>query len=155
MAPYLDVTHIAVRVPDSLRTAEEYYCALFDLRVSWREPAPDGAPLDLPWEALDEAEVHPEIVMLHAGALRISILEASSTAAGAGLIEHVGVQVTAEQLERVGARVHAQELRIINERPGEILDFVDRYGVEWELDTRSFANPVTIVEEKRQRARSQ
>ena len=41
------------------------------------------------------------------------------------------------------------------DREGELFDFVDGFGVEWELDTRSFTNPRAIVEAKRARALSQ
>jgi catechol 2,3-dioxygenase-like lactoylglutathione lyase family enzyme len=153
MQTYLDVTHIAIGARDNLRAAEAYYCELFDLEVAWREPVPDDAPFDLSWEELATAGVQPVIVLLHAGVLRIAVVEAAARFERPGPIEHVGVQVSAEQLTRVRDRVLAQQLQLVSDRPGELLDFIDRYGVEWELDTRSFANPVAIMEQKRERAR--
>src|SRR5215213_5363023 len=111
MVSYLDVTHITVRVGDDLRAAEDYYCALFDLTVSWREPVPDDAPFDLPWEALAETDVHPEIVLLHAGAFRLAVIESGPTANGSGPIDHTGLQVTSDQLAKVRSRVAELDLQ--------------------------------------------
>jgi hypothetical protein len=61
-------------------------------------------------------------------------------------------QLAVEQLNLVRARAQVRGYRVITDRPDELFDFIDAYGVEWELDTRSFANPLAIVEAKRTRA---
>jgi catechol 2,3-dioxygenase-like lactoylglutathione lyase family enzyme len=146
---YLGVTHVAVEVPTSLRDAEALYSRLFDLRVSWREPVPAGAPFDLPWADLDAAGCAPTVVMLHAGAFRLALERAGGATRGGGPITHVGLQVTAGQLRAVRERARAAGCSVIAERDGELFDFVDPYGVEWELDTRSFDDPRAIVAAKR------
>lgn len=149
--PFIDVTHVAIRVSGHLRDAEAAYAGLFGLAVSWREPVPRDAPFDLSWEELDAAGVEPRIVMLHSGAFRLTISRTDDMP-GHGPIEHVGLQVAPESLAAIAERVHASRLQAVAERPGELLDFIDWFGVEWELDTRSFANPRAIVEAKRARS---
>lgn len=151
---YLDVTHITIRVPLNLRAAERFYAELFDLEVSWREPVPDGAPFDLPWEALDAAGIAPEISLLHRGAFRLAIVPATPGETGNSPIDHVGLQVSVEQLRRVRDRAIQQGFKVVADREEELFDFVDPFGVEWELDVRSFANPRSIVEAKRDRLRT-
>jgi catechol 2,3-dioxygenase-like lactoylglutathione lyase family enzyme len=147
---YLATTHIAIAVPGALRDAEAYYRDLFGLAVSWREPVPADAPFDLPWQALDAVGVAPEIVMLHSGAFRLSVV-ADGAARGRGVIDHVGLQVDRETLDAVRERAIGAGLQVVADREGELFDFVDRFGVEWELDTRSFDEPLAIVMQKRKR----
>jgi hypothetical protein len=151
MSPYLDVTHVALHVASDLRSAEEFYCRLFDLAVSWREPVPPDAPFDLSWEDHARAGSQPEIAMLHSGALRMSITGDGTEVTARAPIEHVGIQVTVEQLRAVRERSIAGGFRVVTDREDELFDFVDLHGVEWELDTRSFADPLSIVEAKRRR----
>ncbi len=153
MGRYLDVTHIAVEVDCDLREAEQFYCDLFDLTVAWREPVPDDAPFDLPWEDLLAAGVQPEITMLHDGAFRLTVVSTPGRPARAGVIGHVGLQISVDQLRLVRTRSREMGFTVVADREGELFDFVDRFGMEWELDTRSFAEPVAIVEQKRQRSR--
>jgi hypothetical protein len=152
LTDYLDVTHIALEVHADLREAESYYCELFDLQLSWREPVPSNAPFDLPWDQIEAAGLQPEIVLVASGAFRLAI-ESSAAPRRGGPVSHIGLQVTVDQLRRVSGRARQRHYRVINERKDEIFDFVDRYGMEWELDTRSFANPRLIVEQKRERER--
>jgi catechol 2,3-dioxygenase-like lactoylglutathione lyase family enzyme len=147
---YLDVTHIAIGVPAPLREAEAFYAELFDLEVAWREPVPDGAPFDLPWEELDAAGSRPTIVLLHRGAFRLAVTEEHGAAGPRG-IGHVGLQASPEQLRAVRMRARAAGFDVVADREGELFDFVDRFGIEWELDTRSHADPRAIVEQKRRR----
>ncbi len=151
MSPYLDVTHIALHVASDLRSAEEFYRRLFDLAVSWREPVPPDAPFDLSWEDHARAGSTPEITMLHSGALRVSVIGDGPEVTSRAPIEHVGVQVAVEQLRTVRERAISAGLHVITDRPDELFDFIDPYWVEWELDTRSFADPLAIVEAKRRR----
>jgi catechol 2,3-dioxygenase-like lactoylglutathione lyase family enzyme len=150
---YLDVTHIGICVQASLREAEAFYCQLFDLHVSWREPVPDDAPFDLSWEELDRAGCQPTIVLLHSDAFRLAITERPDEQSDPGPITHIGLQASVDQLRAVRARALGAGYAVLGDRPDELFDFVDPFGVEWELDTRSFSNPRAIVEAKRQRER--
>lgn len=148
---YVDVTHIAVSVAGDLESAERYYCELFDLRVAWREPVPGDAPFTLSREELSKAGVIPEIAMLANGAFRLTVVSSEDAVSPNGLINHIGLQVSEAQLIRVRQRVREQSLQVVAEREDELFDFIDAHGVEWELDTRSFADPLAIVLQKRQR----
>jgi len=145
---FLDVTHITLRVVGDLRAAEAFYCELFGLVVAWREPVPENAPFDLTWDELDAAGVSPEIVMLHEGRFRLAVTLGEASA-GRGVIDHVGLQVTPEHFRAVRERARRGGFAVVFERQDELFDFVDPFGVEWELDTRSFENPLAIVEAKR------
>jgi catechol 2,3-dioxygenase-like lactoylglutathione lyase family enzyme len=147
MANFLDVTHVAVRVAGELRAAEAFYRGLFELEVAWREPVPEGLAFDAPFEAYLDAGTIPVITMLQSGALRLSLVS-NEPAATSGPIDHIGLQVTPDFLLRVRERATAGNFRIIANRHGELLDFIDRFDVEWELDTRSFADPAAILEAK-------
>lgn len=155
MDRYLDVTHIAVCVPGSLREAEDFYRHLLDLEVSWREPVPDGAPWDLPWDDFQPTDEPPNIVLLHSGALRLAVVAADSPAEPTRRpVDHVGLQVTGDQLRRIRTRAKDANFQVLYEREDEVFDFLDRYGVEWELDTRSFQDPRAIMDQKRARSRA-
>jgi hypothetical protein len=149
--PFLAVTHVTVSVPGPLREAESYYCSLFDLSVAWREPVPDGAPFDLPWEALGQAGAEPVIALLHSGEFRLAVT-VSRTPLSRGVLDHVGLQVALETLRAVRERALGLGVQVVSSREDELFDFIDRFGAEWELDTRSFADPTAIVEMKRDRA---
>lgn len=148
---YVDVTHIAVSVAGDLESAERYYCQLFDLAVVWREPVPDDAPFALSREELASAGVVPEIAMLANGAFRLTVVSSVDAVSPNGLINHIGLQVSHEQLIRVRQRAREQSLQVVAEREDELFDFIDAHGVEWELDTRSFRDPLAIVLQKRER----
>lgn len=149
---YLDVTHIAVNVPD-LRAAEEYYAALFGLDVAWRDS--DGAAsMFASWDELDAAGVEPEVVLLWRDAFRLALARGESGVATAESgLNHVGLQVSPETLAEVRERV--QTTREAPEEPGNVvtLSFTDRYGVRWELDTRSYRDPRQIIRQKAERQR--
>ena len=147
MERYLAVTHTTVSVTGDLRVAEEFYRWLFDLDVAWREPTPAGQAWDRPWSDIEASGPVPEITFLHSGAFRLAVVVGEPRERG--VIDHVGFQVSQAQLAVVRGRALERGFFVINDRPGEIFDFVDVHGVEWELDTRSFADPVAIVEAKR------
>jgi catechol 2,3-dioxygenase-like lactoylglutathione lyase family enzyme len=148
---FLGVTHVAIAVPGELREAERFYCELFGLRVAWREPVPDGAPFDLDWAELDRAGVQPAIVMLHEGDFRLAITS-SKDERPRGAIDHVGLQVTIETLRRIREQTEGYE--VVTGRGDELFDFIDPFGIEWELDTRSHMDPIAIVQAKRERERA-
>ena len=152
MSGFLDVTHVALNVSGGLREAEDFYCRLLGLRVAWREPVPDGVAFDAPWDDFVTGGTEPQIAMLHEGALRLSVT-ADGSSLTSGVINHVGLQVTAEQLSAIRHRVIDAGYRTVAHRAGELLDFIDPYGVEWELDTRSFEDPQRILEAKLGRPR--
>lgn len=154
MADYFDVTHIAIIVPE-VRAAEVYYCSLFDLEVAWRDSG-GAASMFASWDDLDAILARPEVVMVYRDNLRLALTD-EGTGDANGRIDHIGFQVSPEQLCRIRARVTTHELTIVDERDDEVLVFDDLYGLHWELDTRSFADPIAIgraVEARQQAAKN-
>jgi catechol 2,3-dioxygenase-like lactoylglutathione lyase family enzyme len=149
---YVAVTHVALQVSD-LREAERYYTELLDLEVAWRDS--DGkASLFATWDEIDAAGAVPVVVMVYRDNLRIALAEPETEAyTQTGRIGHFGLQVSPEQLKTVRERARRLGLRVTGERDDELFVFTDAYGVQWELDTRSFADPIAIgraVEERQQ-----
>jgi catechol 2,3-dioxygenase-like lactoylglutathione lyase family enzyme len=150
---YLDVTHVSLRVSD-LRAAERYYCDLFELQVAWRDR--DGQSMFASWEDIDASGGTPAVILLWSGKLRLALghSDGEEVPANRQRLGHVGIQVTEAQLRRIRERVLAAGLEVIASRDDELFDFRDRYGVEWELDTRSYDDPVALgrqIEERRAR----
>jgi catechol 2,3-dioxygenase-like lactoylglutathione lyase family enzyme len=150
---YLDVTHIAVNVPD-LREAESYYVGLFSLEVAWRDSG-GAASLFASWDEIAAAGAEPEVVMLWRDAFKLALARAETPVPGLGALSHIGLQVTPEQLAAVRAGAAAYGMQVLQVREDELFSFLDRYGVQWELDTRSFQDPREIGRqvEARQRRR--
>ena len=149
---YLDVTHIAIAVPD-LRVAERYYCDLFDLEVAWRDT---GGPVSMSatWEEIEAAGVEPVVVLLWREAFRLALSRTPGADGDTnGRLDHVGLQISAEQLRHLRERVGALGLAVLASREDELLAFRDSYGIEWELDTRSYSDPIAIGREAEQRRR--
>ena len=142
---FLDVTHLAVNVPD-LREAEAYYGALFGLEVAWRD-SNGAASMFATWDELDAAGVAPEVVMLWSGAFRLTLAKDGDAAAGGAGLNHVGLQVTADTMRAVRSQPDAEK----GEGNEQTWTFTDRYGVRWELDTRSFSDPREIIRAKAER----
>ncbi len=148
---YLGVTRVNLNVRD-LAAAEALYAALFGMAVAWREPVPDHLPVDAPRDAIEAAGVRPTLAFLQRDALRLALSERPDLPeAAAGLLDHVGLQVSAEELRLVRARAREAGCTVLAERDGELLVLVDPHGVQWELDTRSYDDPKAIAEAARQR----
>ncbi|OAI39447.1 hypothetical protein AYO38_07590 [bacterium SCGC AG-212-C10] len=149
---YAAMTHVAINVSD-VRGAEAYYCALFELDVAWRDSL-GAASMFATWDELDEVGATPSVVMLWREGLRIALNASAHAVSAVGRVDHVGIEVTAEQLRTVRERVRKDGLQVIAEREHELFAFIDRLGMHWELDTRSFADPVAIgrAVEARQKA---
>jgi catechol 2,3-dioxygenase-like lactoylglutathione lyase family enzyme len=142
---YFDLTHIALRFED-LRAAEEYYAALLDLDVAWRDTRGDVS-MFATWEQIEAADAQPWVSALYAGNLRVTIEAGEGSAARTSLgLDHVGLHVSQAQLARIAARSSDLDLEIEDAPPG-MLVFSDRHGLRWELDTRSHADLVALGEE--------
>ena len=147
---YFDVTHIAVNVP-ALRQAEAYYCGLFGLEVAWRD-SEGAASMFATWDELDAAGVEPEVVLLWRDAFRLALARgAGNGAPGAVGLNHAGLQVSRETLSAVRDRVLTTGERAQDAGSGVGFSFADRYGVRWELDTRSYTDPREIIRQKAER----
>ena len=143
---YLEVTHVAINVPD-LREAEAYYALLFGLEVAWRD-SNGAASMFASWDELDAARIEPEVVLLWSGAFRLALAkgEGAATADASGL-NHVGLHVTPATMRTV--RLHADAT--VGEGNESTWSFHDRYRVRWEIDTRSYADPREIIRAKARR----
>jgi hypothetical protein len=93
---------------------------------------------------------NPYITMLHSGEFRFAVTVAT-TYLPRGVIDHLGLQVDADTLVAVRERALGLGVEVVSSRDDELFDFIDRFGAEWDLDTRSFGNPLAIVEQKRRR----
>jgi len=147
---YLDVTHIAVNVPD-LRAAESYYCDLFGLEAAWRD-SEGAASMFATWEQLDAAGIEPGVVLVWRDAFRLALARGDGVASRGALgLNHAGLQVSVDELRAVRERVLREGHDVSGWRDGVALSFRDRYGVDWELDTRSHGDPREIIRQKEAR----
>ncbi len=144
MSPYTGYvaggfTHIAV-VVDDLRGAENYYRQLLGFRVILREAPIDGVwhtfrRLDV-WDGAP-APVVPRMAIMQANEAVLALEEGAATAGGP--IEHVGLSVDSETLTQVrGLLVDSGHLP--EAARADLLVFVDRYGLRWELSAA--ADPI-------------
>jgi catechol 2,3-dioxygenase-like lactoylglutathione lyase family enzyme len=129
---FAEVTHVGINVPDKAE-AERYYKRLFDLQFAWGD---DTGPL-----------------MLWSGGFRLALSSnpRDASSGGSQLIGHVGLQVSQTQLAKTRDRALEEGCEVLTDRAGELFDFRDRYGIEWELDRRSFSDPVAIWHQVQQR----
>lgn len=150
---YFGVTHISVSVAD-LRAAERYYRDLFDLQLAWRDTE-DGTITEESWEQLETRGGKPIVSLLWRDDFRLALEREREARARAGgqIVGHIGLQVSVSQLRVVRDRALAQGLEVIAAREDELFDFRDRFGVEWELDTRDFGDPVALGREIAERRR--
>jgi catechol 2,3-dioxygenase-like lactoylglutathione lyase family enzyme len=100
---YLDVTHIAVNVPD-LREAEAFYCDLFGLEVAWRDCEGAASPFAT-WDQLDAVQAQPAVIMLWRDVFKLALGAEPASRTSTGALSHIGLQVTPERLVSIRERV--------------------------------------------------
>ncbi len=136
------VTHIALRVT-KLRSAETFYCTLFDLAVAWREAeTPDGwrtLPPEKSWDDVHAANIQLGLVMLHRPGFALA-LEAADEVTNAGQLSHIGVHVDAGELDRLRHDVSRLGCHMVHDHPTTLV-FDDPYGVRWEPTTIDYTDP--------------
>lgn len=136
-APPIRLKHLALYVPD-LQAAEEHYAALFGMTVIGREARVRGEetlgdawatlPPGRDWADASAAGVTIEMVGLRRDGLIIALFPGKPSG---DQIHAVGVVIDDAAIEEIAGRLPPDvfvELR----RPG-YLEFVDRYGVRWQL----------------------
>jgi catechol 2,3-dioxygenase-like lactoylglutathione lyase family enzyme len=127
--------HLAIHVPD-LRTAEAYYCGLFDLAIMFREArVSDGGDHDWaqlrPGQGWAEAEAAGvEIGMVALGSDDF-VLALFPDEPSPGQVFAVGVVTTEEKIAGVRSRLTDND-QVLSSEPGW-LDFVDSYQLHWQL----------------------
>ncbi|HEX6678097.1 MAG TPA: VOC family protein [Actinomycetes bacterium] len=145
---YRSLTHVALRVPD-LRRAEDFYRALFDLRVASRQAeVADGwraLPEDAGWREAEAAGITLDLSVLHRDALRLALERAEDAAAAGGRLDHLGLEVSEAELERLRQAAPGLGCQVVRERPG-LLVLDDPFGVRWELTTAfELRNPGVVT----------
>jgi catechol 2,3-dioxygenase-like lactoylglutathione lyase family enzyme len=145
---YRSVTHLALRVAD-LRQAEEFYGALFDLRVAFREAdVADGwrtLPEGAGWEDAQAAGISLDLSVLHRDALRLALERAGEGFVAGGRLSHVGLEITDVEMERLRQAAPGLGCQIVQDRRGLLL-VDDPYGVRWELTTGyALRNPGAVT----------
>lgn len=138
---YHCIHHVALRVHD-LREAEAYYCALFGATVAFREAnTADGWRRLPPGSGWDDAlaagiSLHLSVIA-HDGlhlALFAADAEGNTAPTTGGRLDHINVEMDAEDVSAVGDRALAAGCRIAVRRPHVVI-FADRYAVRWEMST--------------------
>jgi catechol 2,3-dioxygenase-like lactoylglutathione lyase family enzyme len=134
---YRSVTHVALRVAD-LRQAEEFYVALFGLRLAFREAeVADGwrtLPEGAGWDTAQAAGISLDLSVLHRDALRLALERAGEGFVAGGRLAHVGLEVSDAEMERLLGAAPRLGCQIVQQRQG-LLVLDDPYGVRWELTT--------------------
>jgi catechol 2,3-dioxygenase-like lactoylglutathione lyase family enzyme len=134
---YRSVTHVALRVPD-LRPAEDFYMALFDLQVAFREAnVADGwrtLPEGAGWEDAQAAGISLELSVLHRDALGLALEQAGERFVAGERLSHVGLETTDDELDRLRQAAPGLGCKVVLDRSGLLL-LDDPYGVRWELTT--------------------
>ena len=129
--------HVAFPV-QGLRDAEDYYAELFAMKVLCREaPLPEAGtwaalPPDRGWDDATAAGVTLGMVALQRDDLILALFEAPAPGQPTYLL---GVLMDDEAIGEVAGRLPS-DVSPVSHRPGS-LEFVDRYGVRWQLSSRS------------------
>ncbi len=131
--------HVALYVPD-LREAEELYVGLFGMTVLLRETLVDreqsqGAwatlPVDREWKDAEAAGVSLGMVALQRDDMVLALF--AGTPSGRQ-IHVLGVLIDEAAIDEIAGRLQPGALR--SHRHG-YLEFTDRYGICWQLSSRS------------------
>jgi catechol 2,3-dioxygenase-like lactoylglutathione lyase family enzyme len=134
---YRSVTHLALRVAD-LRQAEEFYTALFDLEVAFREAeVADGwrtLPEGAGWRDAQAAGISLDLSVLHRDALSLALERAEEGFVAGERLSHVGLEISDAEMRRLRQAAPGLGCRVEQPRPGLLL-LDDPYGVRWELTT--------------------
>jgi catechol 2,3-dioxygenase-like lactoylglutathione lyase family enzyme len=134
---YRSVTHVALRVAD-LRQAEDFYMALFDLQVAFREAeVADGwrtLPEGAGWQDAQAAGISLDLSVLHRDALHLALERAGQGFVAGERLAHVGLEITDVEMERLLKAAPRLGCQIVQQRRG-LLVLDDPYAVRWELTT--------------------
>lgn len=135
------VTHIALTVP-ALRTAEEFYCALFGLSVAFREAKTAAGLATLPpgldWTEAERAGVKLDQIMLHRPGFNLALETGES--GNVGPLSQFGVQWSEADLARLRATAPECGCQVLAER-ADLFVFRDPFGVQWEITTNAYDDP--------------
>lgn len=131
--------HVALYVPD-LREAEEHYVSLFGMTVLFREAPLDrgeyeGAWATLPpgweWKDAEAAGVSLGMVALQRDDMILALFAGKPSG---GQIHVLSVLIDEARIDEIAGRLPP-------DAPGShrhgYLEFVDRYGIRWQLSSRS------------------
>lgn len=134
----VDGVHHLVLLIDDVPSGESYYGELFDLEVLFREGALDGEPGTVPegvsWDEALAAGVTPYMSFLGRNEFYLAVAGAEDER-GIGRFDHVALAVDEEALEAITERAAARGCDVEENAPHHWV-FVDRYGVEWELNAK-------------------
>ncbi len=136
---YHRIHHVALRMPD-LREAEAYYCALFGASVAFREAhTADGwkrLPPGAGWGDADEAGIPLHLSVIKRDGLHLALFaadaEGNTAPTEGGRLDHINVEMDAEDVDAVHERAVAAGCRIALRRPHVVI-FDDHHGVRWEM----------------------
>jgi len=135
---YRGIDHIALRVPD-LKAAEEYYCALFAATVLFREaPTADGwrtLPSWAGWADAEAAGFSLQLSVIGRDRVQVALFAAVENIPASGLLDHVAIEVGADDIHAVRRGIAALGGAVQTERNG-VLIFDDRFGIRWEMTTK-------------------
>jgi catechol 2,3-dioxygenase-like lactoylglutathione lyase family enzyme len=134
------ISHVALSVEDV--PAAAYYRALFGLEVAFRDVQHRGRQASLR-PAVDWAEgkahgVAPGLSSLFRDGLTLALEQGA--VAGAGALNHTGLDVDQSEFELIRGRVAHQGCQVVAQR-ADLLVFADRYGLRWEIATASYDSP--------------
>lgn len=132
------VHHLVLRV-DDVPESQAYYRELFGMEVLFREGGFDGEPGTVPdgvtWDEAIAAGATPYTSFLGRDAFVLGLGTAESERASERL-DHVALAVDEPTFEGITNR--AEELGCeVRRTAGHHRLVTDRYGIEWELNTRS------------------
>lgn len=135
------VSHIALTVAD-VEAAERYYCDLLGLAVAFRDVHHNGRQASLRpgvnWATAKARGVAPGLSSLFRDGFTLALEQGS--VAGAGALNHLGLDVDEAELTRLGRQVAAQTCQVVASR-ADLLVFVDAFGIRWELTTTRHGSP--------------
>ena len=131
--------HHLVLLVDDVPTAEGFYRELFDLAVRFREGTVDGEPGTVPedvgWEVAVVSGVTPTMTFLGRDDFTLAV-GAADGAGSEGRVDHVALAVDDETFESITDRAESLGCAV-DRRAAHHRTFRDRYGFEWELNSRS------------------
>ena len=140
----MEFRHLALLVGD-LRSAEEYYADLFGLTVLFREGPIEDGDVSGPWGTVPPAhgwdEIDSEGIGVGMSALgRDSVVLAlfAQPPTGAQTFA-IGLVAGEDEIDRIASRL-PDDVTVETRARGQ-LEFVDRFGVRWQLSsTRRFTS---------------
>lgn len=134
---YKRITHAAIQVPDMIE-AENFYTALFDTGVEFRETTINGVwhtlASHLDWKTAEEAGYQPKMSFIRKDEFFLALeLDNTESAEPTGKY-HLGLEMNEKELQSFIERAEETSCSIIGKTPtGTLIE--DIYGYEWDVNT--------------------